>query len=85
MNWGLLKYDVIIIDECGMVRDIHMEHVMKCIDSLPVPTPLLLVGDPLQQLPLQSTDTGTGLSKNIFQQTNLLKRCDRFTLKTTQI
>ena len=57
MNWSLIKYNHIVIDECGMVRDVHINHIFHSLESLPVSLPLVLLGDPLQQLPLTSAQS----------------------------
>ena len=81
MNWGLLQYDVLIIDEVGMVLKENMQHIFNSLDRLPLPIVTALVGDPGQQLPLTAGEDGrTTVGMNIFQSKELLSRCTKFTL-----
>ena len=80
INWMLIKYDIIIIDEVGMVSSRILRHVLNSIQSLPVPPVYLFLGDRAQQSPLDSVDGITATTTNIFTCSDLIKHCDRFVL-----
>ena len=39
MNWNLTHYDLLVIDEVGMVNNIHIGHTIHCLKTLPIPLP----------------------------------------------
>ena len=74
-----MKFDIVIIDDVGMVTKENMEHVILSLKSLPIPPVLLLVGDPSQQQPLGTIDGKTTVVANIFT-SSFLRICCTFTL-----
>ena len=80
INWGLHRYDIIIIDEVAMVSYLHIEHVFTTIHTLATSPVLILCGDPRQQQPLTTTDGRTTTGLNIFGNRYLLSRCNTFKL-----
>ena len=82
INWGLLKYDVIIIDEVGMVTQKNMWHVHRTVERFPVSPILILVGDPKQQQPLEGEGNKTGCGVNIFASKTFKSFCDKYSLVT---
>ena len=79
VNFELMKFDIVIIDEVGMVTKINMNHVISSLKSLPIPPVLLLVGDPSQQQPLGTVDGKTTLVANIFN-SSFVHLCHTFKL-----
>ena len=82
MNWNLINYDFLVIDEMGMVNNVHIGHI-HCLKTLPIPLPSLLAGDPRQQLPLETVDGKSLPGKNIFTSPRLLSIMDTYSLKKT--
>lgn len=76
LNWGLVKFDVIIIDEVGMVSIRNIKHVVFSITSLPIPPVYLFSGDPYQQRPLDNVEGTTTQTTNIFVNTHFLINFD---------
>ena len=74
INWALVKYDIIIIDEVGMVSIRNMRHILHSIHSLPIPPVYFFCGDPAQQQPLDTIDGNTQISTNLFHHVYL--HCD---------
>ena len=79
INFSLIKYAIIIIDEVGMVTLKNMQHVQRTINVLPSRPVLLLVGDPFQQNPLETVKGVTSSTLNIFN-SYFEDICTRFTL-----
>ena len=80
INWSLLKYDIIIIDEVAMVEVSIIEHVFKTCYILPTSPVLLFAGDPLQQQALTTSANRTTTGHSIFSSPSLLAKCDSFSL-----
>ena len=80
MNWALMQFDVIMIDEVGMVTLKNMLHIERPLRSLPVPCVTIFIGDPSQQLPLDTVDGKTITGSNIFQSPAFSNKCHNFTL-----
>ena len=79
VNFELMKFDIVIIDEVGMVTNVNMKHVISSLKSLPIPPVLLLIGDPSQQQPLGTIDGKTTVVANIFT-SSFLRICRTFKL-----
>ena len=82
INWSLLRYDLIVIDEVAMVTFSNMLHVLKTIRALPSKPLLLLSGDKQQQQPLTTENNRTTTGVSIFTNGQFLSLCDRFSLYT---
>ena len=81
INWSLLKYDVLVVDEVAMVSLQNMNHVYQTLTVLPVCPLLIMSGDEKQQQPLESTEEGnTTTTLSILNSHYFLKRCDSFKL-----
>lgn len=77
INPALYKYNVIAIEEVGMISSTTMGHIFNSIDSLPFPICLVLVGDEFQQAPF--TSQTSSVTTNIYQ-SELIRRCTRLNL-----
>lgn len=80
INWSLVKYDIVIIDEVAMVDIDIMSHIFNTAHVLPTSPFILMAGDPQQQKPLKNVDGSTSTGQSIFSSNSLLYRCDFFTL-----
>ena len=80
INWSLIRYDIVIIDEVGMVSNNNITHIFKTLKVLPVSPLLIMAGDNKQQKPLCTTSSGTGEAKSIFLLPYILSQCDKFKL-----
>ena len=80
INWSLIRYDVVIIDEVGMVSSDNINHIFKTLKVLPVSPLLIMAGDNKQQKPLFTTSSGTSEAKSIFLLPYILSQCDKFKL-----
>lgn len=55
INWSLIKYDVLIVDEIAKVDVSVVDHIFDHLKVLPVSPFLIMAGDPYQQRPIGST------------------------------
>ena len=67
MNWQLINYHVIVIDEISMISLSHSNHVFESLHSLPVFPLIILCGDKFQIQPFQTTEEETQTLSSFFE------------------
>ena len=61
MNWSLINFHVVVIDEIFMISLCNSDHVFECFHSLPVFPLLIFCGDKFQLQPFETTDESSQL------------------------
>lgn len=79
VNWRLVKFDAVVIDEVGMVCIRIIKHIMYTLNSLPIPPVYLFCGEEAQQRPLDTKNGSTPSTGSIFNEPNLLSSLEHFT------
>ena len=59
VNWELIRYDVIVLDEVSMVSKFIMRHVLSTVNQLSLRPVLVMCGDKCQQQPIETVDSQT--------------------------
>lgn len=80
INWSLVKYDIIFIDEVGMVESENGKHILKTMSALPTSPVLVFAGDEKQQQPLTSKNDETEQGLSVLNDASILKLCHKFKL-----
>ena len=80
MNWSLINFHVIVINEISMISLRNSDHIFKCLYSLPVFPLLILCGDKFQLQPFQTTDKSSQLIPSFFENTFILRNASHFLL-----
>lgn len=80
INWSLVSYDVIFIDEVGMVESENGKHILKTMSALPTSPILVFAGDEKQQQPLTSNNSQTEEGVSVLNDPSIIKLCDKFKL-----
>ena len=80
MNWQLINYHVIAIDEISKISLRHRDHVFESLNSLPVFLLLILCGDKFQLQPFQAIEENTQTLPSFFQNNFFLSKASTFLL-----
>ena len=73
INWSLVRYDVLIVDEIAKVDIPVVNHIFDHLKFLPVAPVLIMAGDPCQQRPMGNDNA---LGNSIFESPTLKNQVD---------
>lgn len=59
VNWDLMRFDLIVIDEVSMVSKLIMDHIVGTINRLSFRPVVIMCGDECQQQPIETIDHNT--------------------------
>lgn len=77
VNWRLVSYDIIFVDEVSQLNIKMVKHVLMTLESLPTNPVVVFVGDHCQLQPLRIVDGKTQLGSSIFDRADEM---DKFTV-----
>ena len=70
VNWELMRYDMIVLDEVSMVSKFIMQHLLSTVNQLSLRPLLVMCGDRCQQQPIKTVDRQTTQVPSIFHDKN---------------
>ena len=82
INWNLVQYDFIVIDEISMLPSAIFQHVLRTLQELPRRPVILVSGDNAQQQPIVTVDGRTTQTTSALSDAAFLKMACRFPLET---
>ena len=80
VNYSLTRYNIIFIDEIGLVPERMVVHILRSIDRLPCTPVVVVAGDPQQGAALDTIAGKTTNTASLFQSPVLRARFESFTL-----
>ena len=80
INWELMHYDIIVMDEISMVPKSIMQHVLSTINQISVRPVLIMCGDHYQQQPISTVDQQILKVPSILEDTDFYAITNHFNL-----